>query len=198
MERGEPQKLVDRANLMILAVGINVWLTPMFLFWGAAFGPLKPFSYPKVDTSPHLPGFLFWLGLSFLPCSRPGSYDRPGTVASARRLYGSLGIHLFKRIAPNGDLVNQLVRRRYPGYRVLGGRTDLPGFLEGTRSGERSHLVLLMMGLFTAVYAARIGWYRWAILLALGNVVFNLYPVMLQRYNRARIRIIPDAAGGAR
>ena len=54
------------------------------------------------------------------------------------------------------------------------------------------------MGLFTAVYAARIGWYRWALFLTLGNAVFNLYPVMLQRYNRARIRIIPDATGTAR
>ena len=119
----------------------------------------------------------------------------PGTVASARRLYGPLGVRLFKRIAPNGDLVNRLARRRYPGYRVLGGRADLPGFLEGTRSGERGHLVFLLMGLFTAVYAARIGWHRWALFLTLGNTAFNLYPVMLQRYNRARIRIIPERDG---
>ena len=159
---------------------------------------MKPFGYPNVDTSPHLPGFLFWLGVSFLPCFLPRSYYRPGAIASARRLYGLLGVRLFKRIAPNGDLVNRLARRRDPGYRVLGGRADLPGFLEGMRSGERAHLVFLLMGLFTAVYAARIGWYRWALLLTLGNVAFNLYPVMLQRYNRARIRIIPDATGTAR
>ena len=39
MEKSEPQKLVDRANLIIIAAGINVWLTPMFLFWGAASAP---------------------------------------------------------------------------------------------------------------------------------------------------------------
>ncbi len=197
MEKSEPRKFVDRANLIIIAAGINLWLTPMFLFWGAAFGPLKPFGYPNVDTRPPLAVFLFWLGLSFLPCFLPRSYYRPEAIRSARRLYRPLGVHLFKRIAPNGDLVNSLARRRYPGYRVLGGRTDLPGFLEGMRSGERAHLVFLLMGMFTAVYAARIGWHRWALLLTLGNTLFNLYPVMLQRYNRARIRIIPDAAGTA-
>ena len=128
----------------------------------------------------------------------PRSYYRPGAIASARRLYGSLGVRFFKRIAPNGDLVNRLVRRRDPGYRVLGGRTDLPGFLEGTRNAERGHLVFLLMGLFTAVYAARIGWYRWALFLTLGNAVFNLYPVMLQRYNRAGLGIIPGGTGTAR
>jgi hypothetical protein len=179
MEKGEPQKLVDRANLIIIAAGINVWLTPMFLFWGAAFGPLKPFGYPNIDTAPYLSGFLFWLAVSFLPCVLPRSCYRPGAVAPARRRYGSLGVRVFKQIAPNGELVNRLVRRRYPGYRVVGRRTDLPRFLEGTRNGERSHLVLLLMGLFTAVYAARIGWYRWAIFLTLGNGLFNLYPVML-------------------
>jgi hypothetical protein len=197
MEKSEPQKFADRANLIIMAVAINIWLTPMFLFWGAASGPLKPFGYPNVDTRPHLAEFLFWLGLSFLPCVLPRSYYRAGAVASARRLYGPPGILLFKRITPNGDLVNRLARRRYPGYRVLGGRADLAKYLEGMRSGERAHLVFLLMGLFTAVYAARIGWHRWALFLTLGNVAFNLYPVMLQRYNRARLRIIPEATGTA-
>lgn len=57
---------------------------------------------------------------------------------------------------------------------------------------------MLRMGLFTADYAARIGWCRWAVFLTLGNAVFNLYPVLLQRYNRARVRIIPAATGSAR
>jgi hypothetical protein len=56
-----------------------------------------------------------------------------------------------------------------------------------TRSGEVSHLVLLLAGLCTAVYAARIGWYGWAAAIMAGNLVFNAYPVLLQRYNRCRM-----------
>jgi hypothetical protein len=184
MERSERLKLVNRANVIPIAAGCLVFLSPMLMFWGAAFGPLKPFSYP------HPLGFLFWFGVSFLPFLLPRSYYRPGNFDRARRLYGPLGVPSFRRFVSNGDLVNWWVRRRDPGYRVLTGRTALRGFLEETRLAERSHLMWLLMGLFTAVYAVRIGWYRWAILLTIGNIVFNLYPVLLLRYTRARIGIV--------
>ncbi len=52
---------------------------------------------------------------------------------------------------------------------------------------EKSHLVMLVLGGMSAGFAWAIGWSGWAIYLAAGNVVVNLYPVLLQRYTRARI-----------
>ena len=46
---------------------------------------------------------------------------------------------------------------------------------------------MLVLGGMSAGFAWAIGWTGWAIYLAAGNVVVNLYPVLLQRYTRARI-----------
>ncbi len=59
--------------------------------------------------------------------------------------------------------------------------------LSTNRTGEQSHLVCFLLGLASAIYAAHIGWTDWAIGLSLSNIVFNGYPVLLQRYNRCRI-----------
>jgi hypothetical protein len=96
-------------------------------------------------------------------------------------------VRLFKRFVPNGDLVNRWARRLDPGHRNIRDAAAARAWLERTRDSERSHLVLLLMGAFTAAYAARIGWYGWAIALTASNLVFNLYPILLQRYNRCRI-----------
>ena len=60
---------------------------------------------------------------------------------------------------------------------------------------ERYHLVFLLIGFFSAVHALRIGWPGWALLLTASNVVFNVYPILLQRYNRLRVaRVCPGWA----
>ena len=46
---------------------------------------------------------------------------------------------------------------------------------------------MLVLGGMSAGFAWAIGWPGWAIYLTAGNVVVNLYPVLLQRYTRARI-----------
>lgn len=43
------------------------------------------------------------------------------------------------------------------------------------------------MGLLSAGYALSLGWHGWAATLVASNVVFNVYPILLQRYNRLRI-----------
>jgi hypothetical protein len=55
---------------------------------------------------------------------------------------------------------------------------------------EKSHLVLLLMGILSAVFALQIGWRGWAVYLGTGNVLVNLYPVLLQRYTRSRLQAV--------
>jgi hypothetical protein len=62
--------------------------------------------------------------------------------------------------------------------------------VERTKLSEKSHLVLLLIGVASSIFAWQIGWRGWAIYLAVGNVLVNLYPVLLQRYTRARLQRI--------
>lgn len=177
----------DRGNLVVLAAMSLLWLTPMLQFWGAVLGPLRPFHYPQESLAPAPVWFLVGLCVCFAPVFLPAEYYGCWEGRRGIRFYKSIGVRAYKRFASNGDVINRLARRSNPAYRVVRGREAAQAFAEGTRLGERSHLVLFLMGLSSAAFAAHLGWYGWAAGLSAGNVVFNLYAVLLQRYNRFRL-----------
>ena len=39
----------------------------------------------------------------------------------------------------------------------------------------------------SAAWAWHVGWHGWAVYLSAGNVVVNVYPILLQRYTRGRL-----------
>ncbi len=164
------------------------WFSPVIQFWGAAWGPLRPFSYGSGDFAPSLPVFAFAFMACFLPCALPRTYYRRADGPRILRVYEALGIRAFRSFATNGDWINRAARRADPGYRVLRDAAAAQNFTTAIESGERSHLVLLCIGAATVAYAIHIGWYGWAGILTLGNLVFNLYPVFLLRYKRARLQ----------
>lgn len=162
------------------------WLGPLLMFWLYVWGPLRPFAYP----SGHLmPPPAFWLVV--LACIAtwwlPSSWYRIRPFERSGRVYEMLGVHHFRRLVPDGDLANRWTRRRDPSHRVIRGRRSAASFLGRTVESERGHLVLLMLGVVSALFALYIGWRGWAFYLSAGNVVVNLYPILLQRYTRTRI-----------
>jgi hypothetical protein len=183
----EKNPAAERGNLAVIAAMCALWITPTLQFWGAAFGPFRPFSYPNEDVAPSLAWFAVALAACFAPLLLPAAFYRCWEGGGVARVYAGVGVRIFRRFATNGDLINLWARRLDPRYRVVRGRASARAWIDRTREGERNHLVFLLMGLFTAGYAARIGWYGWAAGLTAGNVVFNLYPILLQRYNRCRI-----------
>ncbi|HEU4559678.1 MAG TPA: hypothetical protein VFS20_17630 [Longimicrobium sp.] len=177
----------ERGNFAVIAAMCLLCLGPLLQFWGAVFGPLRPFDYPPGDFAPSLAWFGVATAACFAPLLLPRSFYRCHEGRGGARFYEAIGVRLFKRFATNGDLVNRWARRLDPAYRAVRDRASAREWLANTREGERNHLVLMMMGIFTAAWAARIGWYGWAVGITAGNVVFNLYPILLQRYNRCRI-----------
>lgn len=126
-----------------------------------------------------------------MPLLLPPAYYQPRRFEQRGTFYHVFGVPTFRRLATNGDVINRVIRRHAPTYRVVRSAADLVAYRAGTCAGEKWHLVLLLIGTFTAVYAARIGWFTTALFLATTNIVFNLYPILLQRYTRGRItRII--------
>jgi hypothetical protein len=182
-----------RANLVLVLAFAWLWLLPLLQFWGAAWGPFRPHGYPPIDVAPSRLAFLLGLAACFVPVLLPTAYFRPWEGRNAARLYAALGVRAFTRVATNGDLVNRFLRRRSPGHRVVRDVRSALAWAEQARSAERHHLVFLLMGSLSAGYAQSIGWRGWAAVLAASNVVFNVYPILLQRYNRLRI----DRACGA-
>jgi len=187
MPSGSRNVAAERGNVVGIAAMAILWITPTLRFWGAVFGPLRPYGYPAEDVAPSPVAFALGVAVCVVPYLLPSSYYRCWEGRRGPRVYGMMGVRAFKRLVPNGDLVNRFARRLDPRYRVIRDPASAHAWLDRARDSERSHLVLLVAGLLTAAYAARIGWNGWAVGLTAGNIVFNLYPVVLQRYNRCRI-----------
>jgi hypothetical protein len=96
-------------------------------------------------------------------------------------------VRRFRWFVPDGDAANRLRRRRDPAFRIIRNRRYAEAFRRRTELSEKSRLVMLVLGSMSAAFAWTIGWSGWALYLAAGNVVVNLYPVLLQRYTRARL-----------
>jgi len=191
MPGDEKNPAAERGNLVVIGAMSLLWITPTLQFWGAAFGPFRPFSYPGEDVAPSLAWFLAALAACFAPLLLPAGFYRCWEGGGGVRAYVGVGVRAFRRFATNGDLINRWARRLDPGYRMVRNRSSARAWIGRTRESERNHWVLLLlMGAFTAGYAARIGWNGWALGLTASNVVFNLYPILLQRYNRCRIELL--------
>ncbi len=109
----------------------------------------------------------------------------------SERLYERLGAPLIKRYVPTGgDLVMRRLRRHHPGRRwVTSSLQSLLQYERRTRLNELIHLIGFIG--FTVLAASKFASGSLTVLgltfaLAL-NLIFGLWPVVLQRYNRLRL-----------
>ena len=174
-------------NIIPFAVMAGGWLGPLLMFWLYVWGPLRPFDYPDGDVAPTAIAFATGLLVSILPWWLPASWYRIRAFERSGRLYEALGVRRFRAFVPDGDLANRWRRRREPRFRVVGNRRAAKLFVRRTELSERGHLVWLAAGVLSAAFAWSIGWRGWAVYLSAGNVLVNVYPILLQRYTRARL-----------
>jgi len=159
------------------------------VFWSLlCLGPLGYFCYIHLELK------WLWIFLSFslpvilLPVS---FYD---AIQWSRRTgdYERIGIRFLRRFTQDGDLVSKRLRRRDPGYRTFDKPAKLGQLLKQTYVFERVHLAMLLFFLYTAIYALDRGLTAWALGLTAANILFNIYPNLLQQYNRLRLRQIAN------
>jgi len=92
--------------------------------------------------------------------------------------YEWLGVRRFSRLLPV---------RRSPRVRLEGGRDGLRLLDARSRAAEMSHGLIFVMLACAAAVCALIGELRVAVWTTVLNTIFNGYPVLLQRYTRARL-----------
>ena len=164
----------------------GLWIAPLAIFWLRAWGPLRPFDVEPVQA-PSWSLFLGGLALSVALWWLPASYYRLRDFEKSGRIYELFGVRAFSRFVTDGEYINRVRRRASPGFRLIQDRATARAFIARTHVAERGHLPWLLAGAFTTAWAWHIGWHHWAIFLGVGNVLANLWPIMLQRYTRGRI-----------
>jgi hypothetical protein len=173
----------NRLNYAILLLP-GQWLGLMAFYWLRFYSPFRAAAFEV--TFPPLPAFILGCVLSLLPFLLPMRYFVPFEFERGA-FYPRLGLRWFRYIAPDGDLVKRVLKRIQPGYRVINNRASLKKHIEGTYSNERWHLAFFIAGTLTSMHALITHQYVMGLLLILANVCFIMFPVMHQRYKRARL-----------
>lgn len=173
------KKAIYRHNLIIIALLCSTTLSPALIFFVRGQGEWL--------------WLLIFIGVSYWISLIPKPFYDNLQWSKNELFYKKLGVHFFKRLATNGDYMNRSIKRRFPYHRHVPNFASIREKLQETYSTERSHTVLFVFCLMTSVYAFAIkdlgtGWF-----LFFGNIIFNLYPNLLQQYNRLRYKKIIQA-----
>jgi hypothetical protein len=106
------------------------------------------------------------------------------------RFYERLGIRWFKRFATQGDYWNKLRRHFDPGFKCVKGVDSAIQWEARTRTNELRHLCTLAVGLAIMAWLYSRNEYVWLAVVFFAVLVWDVYPIMLQRYSRSRIQRI--------
>ena len=103
-------------------------------------------------------------------------------------LYERIGIRQFKKIVPLGDFWIILYNKLFSSnLRIIKSKEDAIIWVLFTLSVELLHFIAFNIILwFTIRYAINSDYYK--VFTSIGiNIIVNLYPIIVQRYNRVRI-----------
>lgn len=118
-------------------------------------------------------------------------YFRIKNPKAAVRFYRFIGLHRFRRWMLDGDLMNARLRKTVPGYRVVSADpNDLIAYIERTKHIEKAHWRWFLMSvpfIIVAITCAHVRYAGWVSGLTL---LTNVFPVFLQRFNRARCQVV--------
>ncbi|AMR32459.1 hypothetical protein A0256_14005 [Mucilaginibacter sp. PAMC 26640] len=108
-------------------------------------------------------------------------------MSKNKSTYERIGVKWLLYFVQNGILVNHLQKRlrRHPG--LIHNREQAENYLKTIRMQERFHyccFILFTLTTCSALLTEKLGM---ALLILLCNITFNVYPVLLQQYNRIRI-----------
>jgi hypothetical protein len=178
------ERLRSRLNTVALVIP-GQFLPIVGMYWMRFVPALRPFDF----HAPAPPAWALLIGAALvaLPALLPRAYFEPRPFERGG-FYPALGLRWFRAVAPDGDWINRRLRRLDPSYRVVRDRRTRDEHIAGSIVNERWHTAWLLLGLLTLGSALATRQYGWALLVTVFNVAFNLYPVLHQRYKRARLR----------
>jgi hypothetical protein len=104
-------------------------------------------------------------------------------------MYEKLGIRTFKKYIPTGEVTSKLVWKLTHENAFIGGSSerDLRNFEKFTRIYEAIHLSFLPIVAASIGISLSKGDLGSAAFTAAINILVNVYPILLQRYNRLRL-----------
>lgn len=155
------------------------------LFWSVlCLTPVSVFCYLHLS----LKLFLILLAISLLPLFFPKSFYNRIQLSKKTLVYKKLGVEFIQKFTQNGELVNNLVRKKNPNYKtVSSSRRSIKNLRNQTYMFEKFHFMMFSIFTFVMIYALIKGYWIWTTIIFFTNMVYNVYPNLLQQYIRVRL-----------
>lgn len=165
-----------RASHVCILFALWIWV-PVLLVIAAAENP--SIVWITVALS-----FLVYIVCIF---SIPKSYYDLRPFEMDGRVYRRLGVHKFRYIVGDGDGIQRLAQRIDPAWQCKLTKLSNEKRIERTCVTECIKLALIVFTLPTVAIAYYGGHTILASLLLLLNIPYQIYPIFLQRYTRAKL-----------
>ncbi|HEX3074275.1 MAG TPA: hypothetical protein VHP30_11745, partial [Ignavibacteriales bacterium] len=104
--------------------------------------------------------------------------------SGAPKFYERFGVKTVRRFVQDGDIAAGRLRT---GGRVIMNKARAQKYLNTIEMYERYQFLCLIFFLLTSLHVAANGRIAAALIIAACNVIYNVYPILLQQYNKARI-----------
>jgi magnesium-transporting ATPase (P-type) len=163
------------------------WTIACFLISGAYWG-----LYFAEKRSPWV--LAIFIALSILTAVTPRRWLSALTLSKNRKVYERIGVKILLFFVQNGTLVNRIQRKYNKKSGIIHNRIQAKNYLKTIAIQERFHYSCFTLFLLTTISACATGKPGMALLILLCNVLYNVYPILLQQYNRLRIAALIRSA----
>lgn len=183
-----PDQKKENRKIRNLVAGYNMIVN---LFWSVVnLVPISIFCYRYLSMRI----FIIFLVVSFLPLVLPNALFDKMQLGKTTSFYKSIGVNFINQFAQNGEIINRLVRRRYPNYKMVSGsRRSIRRLVSQTYMFEKFHFMMFLFFMFVTIYAALKHYWWWVLVIFVTNVIYNVYPNFLQQYIRVRLKAYKSA-----
>jgi hypothetical protein len=109
-------------------------------------------------------------------------------LSSGRRLYENLGVRQVRKFVQNGDVIRRIAGKQK--HFIINDVAQARRYLKTIAMYERFHWVCCIFFLLTALLCFIEGEWEFGFIILLANLVYNLFAILLQQYNKIRIKRI--------
>jgi hypothetical protein len=125
-----------------------------------------------------------FIGISAMSLLLPARYLQ---LSNNPKFYESIGVKLIRKLVQSGDLVNKFNRKSNPQHTVIKGKINALKYMQTIVMYERYHFICFVFFLLTTVYTIINAQYSFTLIIIIANIIYNICPILLQQYNRARL-----------
>ena len=177
-----PQIHKDSARLKRVVALYNIIPN---LFWSAInLIPIFIFCYHNMNVRL----IYIFSALSLLTTLLPRKFLDNIQLGNSISVYKKIGVKFINKFTQNGDLINGLIRKKFPLYNVISNKTlSHKKLLQQTYIIEKFHFAMLSFFTLTTIFSLLHKYFWWALVISFTNLVYNVYPNLLQQYIRIRL-----------